>query len=409
MRIRDLFEGEMILLESYKDFSAVWQKLIQDVTQTRSVPREAITVPQRLERLLRDQRSRSFITSQELPFGTAGIRNVGDISSWLSTIQSHSRHYQGASVISVVEMFTNILEDLENFVKEEIEKRTPDYTTVAKTSSYIIFDVKNFAAAKKLRDQVGSSWCIGANEGMFKAYGGNKGRKTYIVFLLKIRKGMVIHVDASNPRDNLVTSHSNDSDGRIVDGILTYNRGVGEIERDLNDSMSSEDITNLFKSVGIKVKTSSVSKLPPQILTKFIRDLSGSDITSDILVNKSATAIKREYVYVYNSGDIWKLTKYLSSYVEDCIFSLEADYEMGSGDTKGIISNLSLIVAIASHTNELQKVDVFPKSIPSGEVVSVVEKLIHFIERDGRLPEAFPFVINTIKQYQERLEKIRRA
>ena len=419
MRIRDLFEGEMILLESYKDFSAVWQRLIQDVTQTGSVPTEALTVPQRLEKLLRDQRSRAIIggNKRKIKYSEFIVLNMVDISSWVSSLQGRIRAYQqiGGDIAYVIDEVIAAVETIEDFVEKELIDRNPDYTTVAKTPSYIIFDVKNFAAAKKLRDQVGSTWCIGANEGHFESYGEDQRRKTYIVFLLKTRKGMVIHVNPSNPSDNLVTSHSNETEAVVRGGEMVYTRmhtSVDyEIERDLADAVPSHDIVELFRQVGIRLKntpitTTTTSSLPMHILVDFTNRLNGRDIMFSKTIKNIVVRSEARYEGMYKSGDVRAMSRHLASIIDMTMLSISVELDFVS-DVKEVIAMFSLVSAIASHVHELQLEGFLPKNLPSDDLDSIVNMSIIDMKRYGTVTKTASIAIDNMRKYQKQLENVR--
>jgi hypothetical protein len=299
MKIRHLFESEMILLESYKDFDSVWKQLIFDATRTKSVPREAMSVPKRLENLLRNQQHRSFIMGLEkernVGFSTLGIRNLGDVSSWMSSLQTTIRNY-GRDLNYVIEDFTDLVDNLERYVEETIASRNPDYTTIKKTPSYIIFDAKNFAAARSLRNKVGATWCIGSTEEHFLSYGVRKNMKTYIIFLNRTKKGMVFHVNPSNPNNNLITSHDNNSEGIVVDAKVKTTRGSVPVLKDLSDALSSKEIDDVMTALNLPYAGSFIQISDSPTYKNFLKSLgSSSYLTSEFrsVASRYTEAFKR--------------------------------------------------------------------------------------------------------------------
>jgi hypothetical protein len=276
MKIRHLFESEMILLESYKDFRRVWEEMLDtqislgksnviqlmdnkiretDTPRILSVfgvrMKDVEGIPQFIELLLKNQKYKSILIKKK--FDADGrVRRPLDISSWISVVNKNKE-----STLIFIDIVASVLSIREEIV-DEINSDKPEYTTVKKTPEYIIFDVKNFAAAQKLRNQVGATWCIGANGGHFDFYGAEQGRKTYIIFFLKTKKGMVVHVNPNNTMDNLITDHSNDGEATIIDSNIVNRRGGDLVKNQLSYSLEDHQVEELFASMRIKVDFQTV-------------------------------------------------------------------------------------------------------------------------------------------------------
>ena len=417
MRIRDLFEGEMILLESYKDYRQVYMKLMSFINDKdlMNIQRHitnlgirnkfgTVDFPQIIEMVLRNKRYVDLMKSPNksdevddvlLNITRSNIRTPTDISSWIASISLVNKQLETGSpdpefrsriATYVIHNLYTMIHELVHYLEEDIKSRDAEYTTVAKTSSYIIFDVKNFAAAKKLRNQLPScDWCIGANESMFKSYGESQGRKTYIVYLLKTKKGIAIHVNPSNPSDNLITSHSNGSDGSIRSGSLVYNRGAGVIEDDLYAALSKKEVEALFRAVNINFISKDGVNLNQVFLQRFLSDLKDRDVSLSAEVSNEVNQIKTYYKEIYERGDLSRIVSFLSQILDDVNMRMgwipSDDSEV---DAKDILANIVLMFYIVQHIKELVDAKILPNSMSSGGMLYNMENIISLLE-DGRV------------------------
>lgn len=178
------------------------------------------------------------------------IRNIYDVGSWISGIRSAVAR---DGVEDTLIEYHGAVEIIEDHTKAAILAKTPDYTAIKKTSEYIVFDVKNFSAAQKLRNQVKSTWCIGASEDYFKQYGEDKDRKTIIVFFLKKKKGaMVFHVERGG--NGLITSHDNYRDWNVRSGDVQSSRGYRELGEELRHYLDQDELVDFVKATGMRIK-----------------------------------------------------------------------------------------------------------------------------------------------------------
>ena len=252
MRVVDLLitESEM-LLESYRDFSRIWEDYVSEIRR----PIQGVTisqlktVPSRLEKLLKDNQTRATMVSALGNRKFGDIRNIYDVGSWISGIRSAVA--RDGVEYTLIE-YHGAVEIIEDHTKAAIIAKTPVYTAIKKTSDYIIFDVKNFAASQKLRNQVKSTWCIGASEDYFKQYGEDKDRKTIIVFFLKKKEGMVFHVDKSG--SGLITSHDNDREWTVGGGSFRSSRGYREFSEELRHYLYQNELVDFVKATGMRIK-----------------------------------------------------------------------------------------------------------------------------------------------------------
>lgn len=243
-----------MLLESYRDFKRVWDELLTGAHLSVTNGRNMTDVPEKLEMLLKDNRVRGIMSNdaniQNLTRKILFIKNPLDASSWVAGLRSCVRQIR--EDVALVRYHDGI-SLIEREVKRTVKNRTPEYTTIKKTSSYIIFDVKNFAAAQKLRNQVKASWCIGASEDHFKHYGENENRDTRIVFFLKKTKGaMVFHVDRGG--NGLITSHDNYRDWNVRGGNVENGRGYRPLVEELGQYLDQDELVDFVKSTGMRIK-----------------------------------------------------------------------------------------------------------------------------------------------------------
>lgn len=325
MRLNELFATDYddMLLESYRNFRTAWMSVISDAGYSANQKISTVVsgslgsrvmelskmdtigeVPSFLERILKNNETktkfRKFHTS-----GEVALRDSGDINSWIDYLNN----IDGVGDNIIREFLFEIFFILRR-MKEEEEKK-PKYEKVSGSQYYTMFEVYNFSAAQKLRNQVKSTWCIGAAETHFDHYGKDRGRKTYIVFLNKTKRGMVIHVDPRNPDNNLITDHSNEVDGTIRNGVLSPNRGGNGIRVDLNKAMPLEEQTKMFKSAGIRFDPkSSQLKLNPQDMLNFYQSVSRLDSgKAHYSVRGEVDKIIRSYRDSYDSGSLESLKK----------------------------------------------------------------------------------------------------
>lgn len=245
MRINDLLLESEMLLESYRDLARIWEELLQN----GDIPapyRERVFAefPTKLEALLKNQLARSVMASDEeltRLYGMYGIKNPLDVTSWLAGIKNEVR--RGRSY-TAMRTFYDIVGVIENKVNEEKELRNPKYKKIGGTSTFIVFDVENFAGARKLRNQVSATWCIGTSKSYFDGYGTSKRRKTIIVFFPKKKEGMVFHVDSNG--GGLVTSHDNQREWEVANRKFIKGRGSVSLERELEKYMTTSEWQEMF-------------------------------------------------------------------------------------------------------------------------------------------------------------------
>lgn len=249
MRINDLLvEGE-ILLESYRDFKRVWDDALENGYIPEHRKRLMSSVPAKLEFILRNSQQKAvLLSSQKIKVTTRAMKisNPADITSWLSAFNHFVRTEGGIS--SALDTFHFVVLEIEGMIIKELEDRTPKYKTIAKTPDYIVFDVENFAGAKKLRNQVKATWCIGSDVAYFDQYGKGMNNKTIIVFFLKKKEGMVFHVGG----DELITSHDNTREWRVRGREAESSRGYTLIRDELEKYVSEENVAKLIKDVGMR-------------------------------------------------------------------------------------------------------------------------------------------------------------
>ena len=156
MRINELLllESEM-LLESYRDFRRIWNEMLSNARPSVASDRNMTDVPEKLEMLLKDNRIRGIISNDRnirpVLQRSLYIQNPLDASSWVAGLRSCVKQIGEEDALI---RYHNGLRIVEREVSDIIKNRTPEYTTIKKTPEYIVFDVKNFAAAQKLRNQV---------------------------------------------------------------------------------------------------------------------------------------------------------------------------------------------------------------------------------------------------------------
>ena len=255
MKISELLitESEM-LLESYRDFKRVWDEALQHPFIPDYVKADLGKVPSKLEMVLRDQLGRSIISKDtSSSYRNLGINNPLDASSWVGGLQ---RTLKTDTPFSVLTMFSHMVRGIEGAIEETIASRTPKYKTIAKTPDYIVFDVENYAGAKKLRNQVRATWCIGADATLFDQYGKDVNNKTIIVFFLKKKEGMVFHVG----RNERITSHDNTREWRVRGSDAKSSRGFVPIRDELEQYISGDKVGKLIKDVGMNFDAPIVPK-----------------------------------------------------------------------------------------------------------------------------------------------------
>lgn len=280
MRINELlvFPDAEIILESYRDFSRLWDEMLHEVQYSAELTRDMSdlkNVPYVLEKILRDNRLRGIMSDDpnilKLVKSTTEVKNPLDASSWVAALRDMKR-FMGT--LHAVQTFGGSIYWLREDIDKEIKNRTPDYDMVKKTPEYIIFDAKNFAAARKLRNQVGAKWCIGADDDQFKYYGTDRGRKTYIIFFLKKKEGMVFHLGKGV--EGLITSYDNQRDWIIRGKEALPNRGYTELVEELSTYLDMDGVERLMSDMGLYIKgmrEKIVTYDAKQDIDKFIRIL----------------------------------------------------------------------------------------------------------------------------------------
>lgn len=260
MRISELLMENEVLLESYRDFRKVWNELLDSTAVSDGNRRAGSKTPDQLEALLKDNQKRAALSASEEATHVVKqlkIHNSLDITSWLARLNASAR--SGRSPEILVHEFRLAVDIIDKAVKSEINNRTPKYTTIKKTPAYIIFDVENFAAARKLRNQVRSPWCIGASDGHFRHYGEESGRSTTIVFFLKEKEGMAFHVDRSG--NGIITSHDNDREWTVRGGSVRSSRGYVDFKEEMSKYLGANEVVDFIKFTGMRIKDEQL--LPP--------------------------------------------------------------------------------------------------------------------------------------------------
>ena len=342
MRINDLLllESEM-LLESYRDFNRVWTAALPTTWSGQKL-QMAKELPTRLENLLRDAQRKAIIASSadiKWLVTKMGLTNPLDITSWLSRFNSLSD--ANSTPDETYEVFLHVVSTMEKIIDAEIKSREPIYDTIKKTSEYIVFDVKNFAAAKKLRNQVKATWCIGASEQYFDSYGENRKRKTIIVFFLKKKEGMVFHVDQSG--GGLITSHDNQREWDTQGGYPSTRRGTIRFAKEMSYYLDITSLIELVKATGMKIRESELEdvieivsyKHDPSLVKEFIYDLRKSRYTT--IVPEDATRrdiiayMQRSYVPIFTTGDFGKIVWALNSLTRSWLYYSQRISESEAG------------------------------------------------------------------------------
>lgn len=321
MRINDLLilESEM-LLESYKDFRRIWNEMLSNARPSVTSGRNMTDVPEKLEMLLKDNRVRSIISNdtniRPVLLRSLHIQNPLDASSWVAGLRSCVKQIGEEDALT---RYYNGMKVVEREVAKTIKNRTPEYTTIEKTSSYIIFDVENFAAAKKLRNQVKATWCIGSDDSYFDQYGKNKNRDTIIVFFMREKEGMVFHVDSSG--GGLITSHDNQREWEVRGGAITNSRGYNHIASELGVYLKSDELARFMKAVGMRVKDSELvvpeeivreaGKLLPYVLDDFsssLRDGQYPRVYKETSVRREVSShIAQKTTPVFRRGNVFHI------------------------------------------------------------------------------------------------------
>lgn len=252
MRINELlvFPDAEIILESYRDFARLWDEMLSNGKLNSS--HRIKEIPSTLEGILRSNRHRAILDSGEeyhlySTIQKIGVKNPLDASSWVAALRDMKR--ESGSYVAI-NKFSEIIRWVDEELQSAISERDPDYSVVVKNQEYIIFKVNNYSAAKKLRNKIKSTWCIGANRMMFNLYGKDEGRETFIVFFLRANRGMVFHLDSRG--NGLITSHDNNRDWNIRNGTISPNRGYTELNSEISKYLDEKTFYKLMSEFRLK-------------------------------------------------------------------------------------------------------------------------------------------------------------
>lgn len=384
MKLNEIFatEHEDILLESYRDFKKEWDEILtlspnfNKATLLRRYPDiarvfkiktfgeisnvvEGILKNNQTKALLRQYINLRFYDDENDKYYAS---DTGDIMTWVKSMRSFADRAEdnsGLYNVPVMSVLSAIDQLAEILIRKE--EKSPRYDKVASTSSYTIFKVHNFEGAKKLRNMVRSTWCIGVHESHFHEYGEDAGRDTYIVFLNKTKKGMVIHVDPRNSNNNLVTAHCNDSEAKIgSSGRMNYTRGDGVVSKDLNEAMPREDQEKLFKSVGIRFNPAAMDRsMPMEELKLFWKNLRPN--FESIKLNKSQIVRQHSrYVIDYREDNVESATVELIELIE-----LVVPKTLIRMDEEEYKVRLDVLLDIFDHIERLSKIGVYSNYVRS--------------------------------------------
>lgn len=423
MKLRELFESGQVelLLESYRDFRKEWSNLLElsdsfnrrtllrrypDIARVFNV-RTYGEISDVIEKILKNNQTKELARRHaELPFYTGrAVRfdsgDSGDVMTWIKSIRSFTNG--NGSIVDTAVFSTLSAVNKIAVALTKIESSKPKYDKVASTASYTIFKVNNFEAAKKLRNMVRSTWCIGAQETHFLYYGEESGRDTYIVFLNRAKKGLAIHVDPSNPNNNLVTSHCNSSEARVSKGLLDYSRGSGTIEKDLLEAMTKDEIVRLFKEVGITFRFSlDTVELDESSLSRFQMNINGKlnrilEIEEDEDLNLSLY----DYYRVFRQKKFKEIVKNIRL--------VEMDLEVGSTYYKEpeIVSLfISIYHTFMKHLIEISESESFFFMYEDPRLTQFASYLEKLNRLNGTLTEAHT---SNIKAFSKNFQKMMRG
>lgn len=148
-----------------------------------------------------------------------------DVGRWIREIrQTNIMHVAGL----LMPIFAEIT-DYENAA----ERQKPDMDLIAKTSSYHIYKLNNYAAARKVCTTYGTNFCTGADPDMFDEYGAGSDRDSYTITLPN-KTVIMVHAGRGG---FLVTSHDNKNDFSDRGG-----RGARAVVKDFKKAgVSQED------------------------------------------------------------------------------------------------------------------------------------------------------------------------
>ena len=396
MRINDLLilESEM-LLESYRDFKRVWNDALENEYIPEQRKRMMASVPAKLEALLRNsQQTAVLLSSQKIKVTTRAIKinNPADITSWLSAFNHYVRTEGGIG--SALDTFHFVVLEIEGMILKELEDRTPKYKTIARTPDYIAFDVENFAGAKKLRNQVNATWCIGSDVAYFNQYGRDMDNKTIIVFFLKKKEGMVFHVGG---RTELITSHDNQREWRVRGREAESTRGYSLIRDELENYVSEENVAKLIKDVGMNFVAPIVvpevevlakyDGLPEHVLNSFIYGMTDSQwmrrISPHGIRDEMLREIKQRYVPIFNRQNLKTILNWLGLQANRMMMTgTTPPANMSAAEKESYLETIAAILkTFASNIEQIQFV-IDPDSSGS-EVMSLSYAAGQLIEARG--------------------------
>lgn len=353
MKIDDLLIDsvvlESMLLESYKDFSRQWKDLLDGATTPNKS--KLMSVPLRIEKLLRDNRSKSIFGNDDFLRNYVtqrlNVRNPLDASSWVAGLRETSRIEGTARALA---WFSDAIRIVEDRVEAIIKERTPAYSVVKKTSGYIIFEIENFAAAQKLRNQVRASWCIGSTPEYFDNYGKDMNRKTFYLFLLKSKSAMVFHV-ASNG-SGLITSHDNYAEWVIRAGRIRTERGMRDYTTEIlgRGDATVEEVREIHKALGIPLPLDlEKPDIPSEPLNNMLLRMRNTDQTS--ITVSFVSMVNRDYKRIYESGDTAAIAAWMTRVSEEV-----STTAFGMEDVKDLLSGIHVLDAISYHIKDLMAV-----------------------------------------------------
>lgn len=251
-------------------------------------------------------------------------------------------------------------------ILKELEDRTPKYKTIAKTPDYIVFDVENFAGAKKLRNQVNATWCIGSDVAYFDQYGKDRDNKTIIVFFLKKKEGMVFHVGG----DELITSHDNQREWRVLGREVESSRGYTLIRDELEKYLSEENVAKLIKDVGMNFVAPIVEPevevlaeydgLPEYVLNTFVYNMNGSQWMRSIsphgIRDEMLGDIKQRYAPIFKRQNLKAILDWLGMQAYRMVMKgTTPPVNMSADEKESYLETIAAILkTFASHIEDIQ-------------------------------------------------------
>jgi len=355
MRFFEIFDNSNVLFESYKTFSSKWSELISRnksyaekqlssystdindiIENSPSIKLSKISslsqIPSTLEAILKDNAYRSYINGYK------------DISEFIGIINNGEE-----SIKEILYLLYNMVSD----IAKELSNRTPEYSVVKITEKYKIVNIKNFSAAKKIRNKLGANWCIGAKESDFHSYGQEIKRETYYV-IFDDGYSMVVHVQPDFTENNLLTSFDNTKSGYIEDGKYHREKGHNFIDSEISKYLSDDEIVQLFNFFGINYKIEKEFMKRYHDVIKIIKEFDDSvkDTETYHAIILAMKDIKLNEMYddqevIYNlSHDFKNIVKFYKHDIQQ-----NSSLEDNLKDLFNIFSDYAILVASNIDTN----------------------------------------------------------